>query len=504
MNLEIKIAENDPVRKLVEICEELDYTELYKQYVRTWRKVSPETLFEVVVFGYMQGRFSTRQIEEACKTDIRFMWILQEEPAPDHSTIDRFLDKRLADVIEDLFYQLVDRLFVLGEVKYKNMFVDGTKLEANANRYTFVWKKAVEKNLKKQTAKIEAQLPIIADRYGMVPRVTIEDAYEALVSYAKMSGLEFVHGIGKRKTQLQKDIELLDGYIGKKAEYLEHLGKMKTRNSYSKTDTDATFMRMKDDHMRNGQLKPGYNIQIGVESEYIVACSAFSNCTDVQTLIPFLERFHSHANRRMEQIIADAGYESSENYQYLEEHGQKSFIKPRNYEISKTREYKAYRYSIEHMQYDEEADCFLCENGDILRFCREEIKKTANGYETHIRIYRNETCADCPHFGKCHKSTCGFREIKVNRQFLEHRRQSLDNIVSDEGVWLRVNRSIQVEGAFGVLKQDFSFRRFLFRGKRNIEMQFFLLAFAFNIRKLCNRIQNHRFLSDFFIVPSVA
>ena len=275
----------------MEICEELDYTKLYEKYVRTWRKVSPETLFELVLFGYMQRRFSTRQIEEACRTDIRFMWILQGEPMSDHSTIDRFLDKRLADVIEDLFYQLVERLCVLGEVRFRNMFVDGTKLEANANRYTFVWKKAVEKNLKKLTAKIEGQLPVIAERYGMVSCVTIEDAYEALVSHAAMTGLEFVHGSGKRKTQLQKDIELLGGFLANKEEYLGHLGKMKYRNSYSRTDTDATFMRMKDDYMCNGQLKPGYNIQIGVESEYIVACGAFSNCTDVQTLIPFWRGF---------------------------------------------------------------------------------------------------------------------------------------------------------------------------------------------------------------------
>ena len=159
-----------------------------------------------------------------------------------------------------------------------------------------------------------------------------------------------------------------------------------------------------------------------MESEYIVACGAYSNCTDVKTLIPFLERFHSHTDRRMEQIIADAGYESSENYMYLEEKEQKAFIKPTSYEISKTRAYKANKYSIEHMQYDDESDCFICENGEILCFCREETMKTANGYETHIWIYRNETCEECPHLGKCHKSKRGFREIKVNRQFLEHRR----------------------------------------------------------------------------------
>lgn len=132
------------------------------------------------------------------------------------------------------------------------MFVDGTKLEANANRYTFVWKKAVEKNLKKLEAKMEAQLPVITERYGMVFYVSPEDAYATLVKHAGMTCLEFVHGNGKRKTQLQKDIEYLAQFIEKKTEYLRHLSKMKSRNSYSKTDIDATFMRMKDDYMRNG------------------------------------------------------------------------------------------------------------------------------------------------------------------------------------------------------------------------------------------------------------
>ncbi len=504
INVGIKIAEDDPVRKLVEICEGLDYTELNRQYVRKWRKVSPETLFEIVVFGYMQKKYSTRQIEEACRTDIRFMWILQEEPVPDHSTIDRFLDKRLAPVIEDLFYQFVNHLHTMGEVRFKNMFVDGTKLEANANRYTFVWKKAVEKNLQKLEAKVMMELPVIAERYGMQKSASLEAVHESLTNHAKLLNLEFAHGSGKRKTQLQKDMERLTQYLEKRREYLSHLGKMKGRNSYSKSDTDATFMRMKDDHMRNGQLKPGYNIQIGVESEYIVACGAFSNCTDVQTFIPFLKRFQDHTKRKMEQIIADAGYESSENYLYLEENSQKPFIKPTNYEISKKRSYKADTYSIEHMQYDEEGDYFTCANGDVLTFAYENTQKTANGYEIYHRIYRNQTCEGCPHFGKCHKSSRGFREIKVNRQFMEHRRQSLDNIISEEGVLLRVNRSIQVEGAFGVLKQDFSFRRFFFRGKQNIEMQFFLLAFAFNIHKLCNRMKNHRVLNDLFSLNDIA
>lgn len=273
---------------------------------------------------------------------------------------------------------------------------------------------------------------------------------------------------------------------------------MRGRNSYSKTDVDATFMHMKEDYMRNGQLKPGYNIQIGVEGEYIVGLGAFSNRTDVQTLIPFLNRIGSHSKRIFERIIADAGYESRENYLYLEENGQESYIKPTNYEISKTRKYKANPYTVENMRYDEKNDTYTCANGDVLFFAYEKTEKTANGYAVQTRYYRNHSCEGCPHAGKCHRSQRGFREIKVSPEFIRQRRKSLENITTEEGTRLRMNRSIQVEGAFGILKQDFGFKRFLMRGKRNIETQFFLLAFAFNIEKLCNKKKSGRFGQDLF------
>lgn len=252
--------------------------------------------------------------------------------------------------------------------------------------------------------------------------------------------LVFAVGKGKHKTQLQRDIEALREFIDKKEEYYTHLGKFGNRNSYSKTDVDATFMHMKDDYMRNGQLKPGYNIQIGVESEYIVGLGAFSNRSDVGTLIPFLNRLSSHTSMRYERIVADAGYESSENYLYLNE----------------------------------------------------------NGYMISTRYYSNDKCGRCPHKSKCHKSQNGYRTVRVNQTLNEYRPKVLEALTGDEGVLLRMNRSIQVEGVFGVLKEDFGFRRFLTKGKRNIETQFFLLAFAFNIKKLCNRIKKGRIGLDLF------
>ena len=498
LDLGICIPEGDFVFKVAEICESLDYTKLWETYVRAWRKVNPITMFEILVFAYMNRKFSSRDIESLCKTDIRFMWLLNGEPTPSASMIVRFQRGHLAEAIEGLFYQFTEKLYEMGEIKFKNLFVDGTKIEAYANKYTFVWKSAVESNLAKLNKKIENTLSVLSERYGFSENISLEECHEQLCKEAQWINLVFTCGKGSRKTVLQRDIEVLKEYIDKKAEYYAHLGKCGTRNSYSKTDIDATFMRMKEDHMRNGQLKPGYNIQIGVESEYIVGVGSFSNRSDVCTLIPFLNRIRKHTNRKFENIIADAGYESSENYLYLEENGQNCFIKPQNYEISKKRSYKANPYTVENMEYNAKKDEYICPDGRKLKFKKESKNTTENGYTISTKYYSNDKCGRCPHKGKCHKSKNGFRTIKVNQVILEHRPKTLEDLTSDEGTLLRMNRSIQVEGVFGVLKEDYGFRRFLTRGKKNIETQFFLLAFALNIEKLCNRTKKGRIGLDLF------
>ncbi len=175
LDLGIRIDEKDPVRKLIEICDELNYTDLYRTYLRKWRKIDPRTMFELLVFAYMNGIYSSRDIEAACRHDIRFMWILQNEPVPDHTTIARFQNERLTGVMEDLFYQLTEKLYQMGELSYKNMFVDGTKIEANANRYTFVWAKAVAKQLEKLEVRIAKEVPEVALRYGLFADTSLED-----------------------------------------------------------------------------------------------------------------------------------------------------------------------------------------------------------------------------------------------------------------------------------------------------------------------------------------
>ena len=498
LNFETLIDENDPVWKLVEICDDLDYSRLNKEYVRHRRAIDPAVMFEILVFAYLNGIYSSRDIEHVCKTDIRFMWLLQGQSAPDHSTFARFQNERLVEVIEDLFYQFIKRLHELGEISFRNIFIDGTKIEANANRYTFVWAKSVEKNLQKLNAKINNELPELCKKYALSESASLTDVVDFIIKARDLLGIEFVYGRGKRKSDLQRDYDRIYKYLERINRYHESLTILGSRKSFSKTDLDATFMRMKEDHMNNGQLKPAYNVQIGVESEYIVGVGLFPNPTDTTTLIPFLKRLAQNIGRKYENIIADAGYASEENYTYLEENRQNAYIKPADYEIRKTRKYKQNIYRVENLSYDETNDCFTCPNGKKLNHKYDSKRKTENGYETVKSYYICENCEGCPHREVCYKGKYENRKVGFSKTMARQKAEATKRITTEEGILLRVNRSIQVEGAFGVIKQDRDFRRFLTRGKVKTETQFFLLAFAFNIKKLWNRTLDKRLGIDLF------
>ena len=487
------IEKNDPVRKLVEICDELDYTKLYETFLRHWRKVNPRTLFEIIVFAYMCGIYASREIEAACRHDIRFMWILNGEAVPDHSTIARFQNERLTGVMEELFYQLIEKLYEMEEISFQNLFVDGTKIEANANRYTFVWSKAVAKQQEKLEARIAKEMSEAAVRYCLPECTSLEDCLMWLTNLAAQINLTFVSGKGKHKTQLQRDIELLSSFCERKEGYREHKTILGKRKSYSKTDHDATFMRLKEDHMLNGQLKPAYNVQIGVESEYIIGLGVFPNPTDTTTLPPFLDRVQEKSGHRIQNIVADAGYASEENYTYLEVNEQNAYIKPADHEIMKTRKYQKDVYRVENMPYDPNTDSYTCPNGKKLNHMYARHSKSDNGFRSTKQTYVCESCVGCPYRKKCFKGKYENRAISVSQTFIRQKREAEERISTPEGIRLRVNRSIQVEGAFGVIKEDYAFRRFLTRGKLKTETQFFLIAFAFNIRKLCLRIESGRF-----------
>ena len=305
------------------------------------------------------------------------------------------------------------------------------------------------------------------------------------------SGIQRVSGKGCRKSKLQKDLEKLEEYQNRREQYSRKKETLHGRASYSKTDHDATFMRMKEDHMKNGQLKPGYNLQLGVEGEFIVTAGLFSERSDTLTVLPLLEHFQEKTGELPNRLITDSGYESEENYTRLEEMGIEAYIKPVNYEISKTKKYQRDRYKAENMPYDEETDSFICPNGNTLTAIGTAHRKSKSGFLSEVTLYRCTECRNCPLKAECTKSKNG-RTIQRSKVLQRQREQSRERITSELGIQLRVNRSIQSEGTFGVLKQDWGFRRFLRRGQKNVYTEILIYAFAFNIQKLYAKDTNQR------------
>ena len=513
LDLEISIPSDDPVRLVSAFVEEMDLSELYKTYGRIRKnQATPRQMLKLVIYAAMNRIYSSRDIQKACKRDINFMYLLEGMPAPDHATIARFISLHFSACAKVLLAQMSDLLYLLGEISGKTIFIDGTKIESAANKYTFVWKRAITKNQARLYTKLTSFVAECEELYGIrtvyhdqISIHTLKRLKKQLCHVKVQEGIVFVHGIGRRKTQLQKSLEQLNQYLEKLKEYTKKLYTLGDRNSYSKTDPDATFMRMKEDAMLNGQLKPAYNIQHGVDSEYITWIDISPRPTDTCTLIPFLKDMESHLGFKYSEIVADAGYESEENYLFIEGNGQTAYIKPQNYEISKTRKYKKDISRRENMEYHADRDSYICRNGRELTVTNERRSKTASGYVSVITYYRSPDCTGCPYKTECIKgNNCKTpmekrnKVLMVSKTMSQKRAEDLERITSEYGTMLRMNRSIQAEGSFADVKEDMNFRRYLYRGKANALAESILLAMGRNINKLHCKIQTGRTGSHLF------
>ena len=513
LDLEISIPSDDPVRLVSAFVEEMDLSELYKTYGRIRKnQATPRQMLKLVIYAAMNRIYSSRDIRKACKRDINFMYLLEGMPAPDHATIARFISLHFFVCAKTLLAQMSDLLYLLGEISGKTIFIDGTKIESAANKYTFVWKKAITKNQGRLYTKLSSFVAECEELYGMktvyhdrISIHTLKRLKKQLCRIKVREGIVFVHGTGRRKTQLQKSLEQLDRYLEKLKEYTKKLYTLGDRNSYSKTDPDATFMRMKEDAMLNGQLKPAYNIQHGVDSEYITWIDISPRPTDTRTLIPFLKDMESYLRFKYSEIVADAGYESEENYLFIESNGQTAYIKPQNYEISKTRKYKKDISRRENMEYHEDRDSYICRNGRELTVTNERRSKTTSGYVSIKTYYRCSDCTGCPYKTECIKgNNCKTpmekrnKVLMVSKTMSQKRAEDLERITSEYGTMLRMNRSIQAEGSFADVKEDMNFRRYLYRGKVNALAESILLAMGRNINKLHCKIQTGRTGSHLF------
>ena len=519
LDIEIMIPSDDPVRLLSAFVEGMDLSDLYKTYGKVRKnQATPRQLFKVMVYASMNRIYSSRDIETACHRDINFMYLLDGMPAPDHATFARFVSLHLSGCSKETMAQMASLLYELGEISGECIFVDGTKIESCANRYTFVWKKAVTKNMAKLFAKIADFVEECEKLYGLkivykdqVSLHTLKRLRKKLYRIKKEEQISFVQGKGKRKTSLQKSVETLEGYIERLKKYIKNLHVCGERNSYSKTDPDATFMRMKEDAMLNGQLKPAYNVQHGVDSEYITWVDISAHPTDTMTLVPFLKDMEEYLPFKYHEIVADAGYESEENYVFIEENDQTAYIKPQNYEISKTRKYKKDISRRENMEYHEETDVYICKNGKSLTARYDKKSKSRSGYISTVTVYECEDCSGCLYKQECIRgNNCKTpleertKRLNVSKLMKQKRKEDLERIISEYGTQLRMNRSIQAEGSFADIKEDMNFRRYLYRGKKNVLAQSILLAIGRNINKLHHKIQSERTKTHLFALKETA
>lgn len=490
------IAENAPVRIVNAIVESLNLDNFKKLYKETGRcPYHPKMMLKVVLYAYMNNIYSCRKIEQLLLRDIHYIWLAGYEK-PDFITINRFRN-RVKEEINNIFTQLVLILADKGFVSLDVEYIDGTKIESKANKYTFVWRKTVEKNRAKLMDKIRVLLEqvdeaIAQENSAKEQPVEFTPAMLSEIVDELKDALEHEPQSGdkeqkKAHREKKKRIKELEAHRDKLTEYEHNLDILQERNSYSKTDPDATFMRMKEDAMNNGQTKPGYNLQIGTENQFITDFAFFPNPTDTLTLIPFFHSFQDRYNKLPSVGVADAGYGSEENYRFMDENGIEAFVKYNFFHKEQRPRYVPDPFRPESLYYNAGEDYYVCPMGQHMIRIGTKRDKTASGYVTQSARYKAQRCEGCPLRGSCFKAQ-GNRIIEVNHRLNEYKRQARERLTSQEGIKHRGKRCIEPEAVFGQMKYNMAYRRFRHMGKDKVTMDFAFFAIAFNIKKMCAKL----------------
>ena len=488
------IAPDDPVRLVNAVVDSLDMERIYSLYYdRGASPYHPRMMLKVIIYSYMNNIYSCRKMENALKRDVHFIWLAGYDQ-PDHKTINNFRN-RVKEEIDNVFTQLVLILAERGFITLDVEYIDGTKIESKANKYTFVWKKTVVKNRAKLQQKIRALLSQIDDAIAQenaaqeesvefTPAQLTEICEELRGSIERASAESAKDKEDKaRLRELKRQAKELEKQRDKLDEYDSRLGQMGERNSMSKTDPDATFMRMKEDAMNNGQTKPGYNVQIATENQFITDFGLFHNPTDTLTLPTFLSSFRSRYGHMPDECCADSGYGSEENYRFMEEHSIEAFVKYNYFHKELRDAFTSDPFRTGNLHYNAHGDYFVCPMGQHMTRVGSRESRTASGYVSDLAVYRAQRCRGCPLRGSCHKGGQDNREIVVNHRLDGYRRKARERLTSEKGLTHRSRRPIEPEAVFGQMKFNMAYRRFRHFGQDKVTMDFAFLAIAFNIKK---------------------
>lgn len=496
------IPQGHLVRVVNDAVEKIDVSALLAKYKGGGTSsYHPKMLLKVLVYAYAERIYSSRRIAKALRENIHFMWI-SGESRPDFRTINAFRGSRMKGVIEQVFGAVLEYLLAGGHVKLEHYFLDGTKIEADANKHKVVWAKSRENYHKRVQEQIKELLK------------HIEQVNEAEQAEYGDDDLEELGGGGSKdvdgellkqkidelnqklreqvwpKKQAQavhKAVKKLEGDCLVRLEKYEAQEKtLQGRSSYASTDPDASSMRMKED--RGAWPKPAYNVQMGTENQFVVGFSVHQRAGDTSCLIPHLEGVHTQLGRLPDNVVADAGYGSEENYAYLEQHGLGNFVKYNTFyqdthHYRKPEVIRQHQFRAENFDYDPERDEFICPAQQRLHFQYASRYTTDNGYVTNRRYYECDQCTKCPFKPHCTRAKSN-RRIGISFRLLEYRRQARANLTTPAGQRLRAKRSTDVETVFGSIKQNMGFRRFHVRGLDKVKTEWGLVSIAHNMRKL--------------------
>jgi len=545
-SLDELIPEGHMVRFINKAVDRIDTTDLVDSYQGGGTSAyHPVMLLKVLVYAYTKKIFTVRPMAAALCEDINFMW-LSGMNRPDFRTINNFRSGRLKPHIERIFTSLLETLIEQGYINLKNYFVDGSKWEANANPHSHVWAKntkrykaktreRIEKLLKEIDALNEEENQLYGDKdleekgEGKdLNSKDVEEKLEVLKTKLDQQKQQQQQDNQQKNSQQEnnlqensqqennqkennqqednqqdkgpspkkarkniKKIETRIGWIEKRE--LKKLKKYETqeqtlqgRNSYSKTDTDASFMRMKDD-----RLRAGYNILLGSESLFVINYSLHQNPGESGLFTVHMDKLRLSLGRLPENIVGDSAYGSLTNYTYLAQHQLGNYLKFNTFHKEKTRKYNNNPYLRDNMAYDEEKDEFTCKQGRKLRYKENETRKNTNGQEITYRVYECEDCSECPVASACKKSSRSNRSVRVNWSLESYKQNARDNLRSPTGKALRKQRNYDVEAVFGLLKQNMGHRRFYLRGYDKASLEFGLLCFASNIKLWFERMKAH-------------
>lgn len=490
-SLDEKLPSDSPARLVSQIVDNLDISSVVDTYKGGGSSAyHPRMMLKVVIFGYLNNIYSCRKIENALNDRLSFMW-LSGNQTPDHNTINRFRSSRLKDAIHDIFTQVVKLLVDMGYLSLDVVYMDGTKIESRANRYTFVWRKSVEKykaNLEEKIRKILEQV-----EEGIADDNSPDDEPPTPINSEELKKRIAAINRENRTKAEQKAIKTLENkHLPKLQEYENHLKVLGNRNSYSKTDHAATFMRMKDDHMKNGQLKPAHNVQIATENQFFTHYDFYPNPGDTLTLKPFLNGFKERYDKYPKKNVADAGYGSEENYEFMEENEIEAYVKYNYFHKENTKKFKSNGFLVQNLYYNKEQDYYVCPMGQHMEKVGNTTRKSDSGFVSHLSVYMAKNCNGCPLRGLCHTAKAE-RRIEVNHNLNRHREKARQLLTSEEGLLYRSRRPIEPEAVFGQSKSNKGYNRFRHFDEDSPEkvmMDFAIFAVAFNLLKLHRIMEN--------------